>query len=237
MEETEDFSDERNKSWCIHCGKWLTDTEVNEDHVPTKSFLLKPWPHHLPTVTICKPCNSSFSLDEQYFVAFLSAVLSGTTDPAMQIFQSAARSLSRVLKLRERIERSKTSYPTTGGETRTVWKPESDRINRVVLKNARGHAYYESGEQVLGDPTHIWTFPLEAMSWRERSEFEDAESDFDVYPEVGSRMLTRMFTGDDLSGQWVVVQNGKYRYTVRQSTGVRVRSVIAEYLATEVQWG
>jgi hypothetical protein len=32
----------------IHCGAWLIDVKANEDHMPSKSLLHKPRPHHLP---------------------------------------------------------------------------------------------------------------------------------------------------------------------------------------------
>ncbi len=81
MEKIEEFVDERQKSWCIHCTRSLAGIRTNEDHVPTKGFLLKPRPHNLPAVTICTECNTGFSLDEQYAVAFLSCVLAGSTNP------------------------------------------------------------------------------------------------------------------------------------------------------------
>ena len=87
---------------------------------------------------ICEPCNSGFSLDEEYLLAFLGSVLSGSTDTAQQTDPSAAHILQRNEKLRARIDKAKSEYRTRGGETRLVWQPESDRINRVVLKNARG---------------------------------------------------------------------------------------------------
>lgn len=141
MERIEEFVDERQKSWCIHCTGTLVEMETNEDHVPSKSLLRKPRPHNLPIVTICKNCNASFSLDEQYLVAFLSCVIAGTTEPESQPNDSAARALRDSSSLRSRIERARTEYVTQGGETRVVWKPEMARIERVVLKNARGHAY------------------------------------------------------------------------------------------------
>lgn len=50
-------------------------------------------------------------------------------------------------------------------------------------------------------------------------------------------MMTRLLTGEDMSGAWVVVQEGIYRYSVQPTGGgLRVRSVLSEYLATEVQW-
>jgi hypothetical protein len=238
MEEIYEFVDERNKAWCIHCGAWLTGVATNQDHVPSKSILCKPRPHHLPVVRVCSPCNSSFSKDEQYFIAFIQSVLIGSTDPSKHTNSSASRALAESEKLRERIERSKIAYRTHGGDTCLVWKPEVDRINRVILKNARGHAYFEYGEPMRDEPDHIWNYPLEALTTAERRTFEEG-SDTDhlaVSPEVGSRMMTRVITGQGLEGPWVVVQDGTYRYSVAQRGGLVVRSVLYEYLATEVQW-
>ena len=48
--------------------------------------------------------------------------------------------------------------------------------------------------------------------------------------------MTRLITGQDLQNGWVVVQDGVYRYRVEQFGGFLVRSVLHEYLATEVYW-
>jgi hypothetical protein len=238
MQKIDEFNDERQRSWCIHCARSLAGLETNQDHVPSKTFLRKPRPHHLPVVTICKDCNTGFSLHEQYAVTFLSCVLAGSTAPEKQPNASAARALADSAALRARIEQSRTEYLTLGGQTRIVWKPDMDRIQQVVLKNARGHAYFEFGEPMLDTPTHVWANPLESMTVTERQDFEglDDRGDFAPWPEVGSRMMTRLATGDDLTGQWVVVHDGIYRYSVQQDGGLRVRSVLSEYLATEVQW-
>lgn len=238
MHKIEEFVDERQKSWCIHCARSLAGLETNEDHVPSKGLLAKPRPHHLPIVIICKECNTSFSLDEQYLVTFLSCVLAGSTDPEKQPNASAARALADSTALRARIERSRTEYVTHGGETRVLWKPDSSRVERVVLKNARGHAYFEYGEPMLDAPAHVSIVPLECMTTEERQDFEGLsdQGSLAAWPEVGSRMLTRLLTGEDTEGEWVVVQEGIYRYSVQQDGGLRVRSVLSEYLATEVQW-
>jgi hypothetical protein len=237
MEKIEEFVDERNKSWCIHCGAWLTDVPTNDDHVPTKSLLYKPRPHHLPTVKVCRACNSDFSKDEQYFVAFLHSVLVGSTDPSKHGNSSASRALAGSARLRERIEGSKTSSLANGGDTRLFWKPEIDRVNRVILKNARGHAYFEFGEPMRDEPDHVWAYSLQALTTTQRSEFEACGTgELAPWPEVGSRMMTRVISGQDLDGPWVIVQDGTYRYSVAQDGGIVVRSVLYEYLATEVQW-
>lgn len=238
MERIEEFVDERQKSWCIHCTRTLAGLKTSEDHVPTKGLLAKPRPHHLPVVIICRECNNGFSRDEQYAVTFLSCVLSGSTEPGRQRNASAARALTGSAALRAMIERTKTKYQTLGGETRTVWHPDMTRIHRIILKNARGHAYFEYGEPMLESPAHVWAVPLESMSERERANFEggDDGGDIAVLPEVGSRIMTRVLTGQDMDSGWVVVQEGAYRYAVQPTGLLRVRSVWSEYLATEVQW-
>jgi hypothetical protein len=92
---------------------------------------------------------------------------------------------------------------------------------------------------MLDPPAHIWVLPLEAMSGSERQRFEGLHGggSLAVWPEVGSRMMTRLATGEDLSGSWVTVQDGIYRYSVQAvGDGLQVRAVLYEYLATEVQW-
>ncbi len=50
-------------------------------------------------------------------------------------------------------------------------------------------------------------------------------------------MTTRAFTGQDMDGgDWVIVQDGIYRYSVVDDGGIQVRTVVFEYLATEVRW-
>jgi hypothetical protein len=235
MERIEEFVDPRHKAWCIHCGGWLSDATANKDHVPSKSLLKKPWPHHLPVVRVCRDCNSRFSKDEQYFLAFIQSVLVGSTDPARHSNGSAARALGESAKLRERIEMARTTYRTPSGETKEAWKPETGRINRVIVKNARGHAYFEFGEPLFGEPDHVWAVPLEALTLAELERFERGDG-LAPWSEVGSRMMSRTIFGQDMVGAWVVVQDGVYRYSVAQGAGLVVRSVLYEYLATEVLW-
>ena len=236
MYHIDDFSDERNKAWCIHCGSGASEVnEVNRDHVPSKSLLEKPYPENLPQVFVCKACNEGFSLDEEYFSVFLGCVLSGSTDPEKQIDSRVERILSRSDKLRSRIENAKVEETLFGGEKRLLWKPETERIERVILKNARGHALYEYGEPMLSEPTHVWFAPLAVMTAAERFHFEHLEWN-GLLPEVGSRMMTRVFTGKDLVDGWVQVQKDRYRYLVAQQGLMLVRTVLSEYLATEVYW-
>ena len=111
-------------------------------------------------------------------------------------------------------------------------------MERVVVKNARGHVFYEYGEPLLSEPEHVWTRPLAAMTASEHAEFEKdgVAQELAGSPEVGSRMMTRVLTGQDMWDGWVIVQEGVYRFRVQQRCGIVVRSVLCEFLATEVYW-
>lgn len=235
LKSIEDASDRRHKSWCIHCSRTLLGRSTNRDHVPSQSLLSRPFPTQLPVVEICTECNVGFSLDEQYFVAFLGAVLSGSTDPESQRSEVAARTLAGNPALQARIEASKKEYRTLGGETRISWIPDDERIKRVVVKNARGHAYYELGEPMLDDPIFVKAIPLASMTSEEREDFFSLQG-ISGWPEAGSRLMSRLVTGDDFEDGWIVVQREHYRYHIDHNGGIRVRAIIAEYLATEVVW-
>lgn len=235
VDQIDEFVDVRHKGWCVHCASWIDQVESNRDHVPSKSLLREPYPESLPTIDVCKSCNEGFSLDEEYFAAFIGCVLSGSTDPDRQHDSRVRRILTRSPKLRQRLENSRTESRTLiDDEPRILWAPERERVERIILKNARGHAYYEYGEPMLELPAHIWFAPLDLLKPDGRSQFEDVRRD--IWPEVGSRMLTRVVTGQDLWNGWVIAQDDVYRYAVIPEGGLIVRSVIHEYLATEVLW-
>jgi hypothetical protein len=236
MHEIFEFVDERQKSWCIHCGKLMRGINISRDHVPSKSLLHKPYPPQLPVVPICKTCNGGFSSDEQYLLGLLGCTQSGSTLPEHQNIPKIGRLLEEKPKLRARLEQSRVEYKTNGGDTKIFWKPEGDRVKRIILKNARGHIFFEYGEPMLSDPDDVLLTPLCSLSDEDRSIFEDAEHSDGFFPEVGSRMMTRLITGLDLSDGWIVVQDGVYRYAVIQSDGLLVKMVLWDYLAAEVHW-
>jgi len=163
-------------------------------------------------------------------------VLIGSADPADHRDPSARKTLHRSSKLRERIERSKSELKSDDNAS-FVWMPEIQRINNVVLKNARGHAFYELGERQETEPAHVWTKPVSGVRDVQSLNFAGTPPiDIAGWPEVGSRAFQRAIMGDEIHNGWVIVQNDVYRYQVVQDEGVYVRSVMAEYLAAEVYW-
>lgn len=231
MKKLRDYSDPRMRGWCAHCMRNLQDVDSNHDHVPTKALLRLPKPDNLPTVETCQDCNSSFQKDEDYTVAFLATVLTGSTDVDPDLFPGAHGILNfdGNKKLRSRIADSCSSLEPI------MWRPEKERIERIMLKNARGHWLHEMGEAIADKPTTIWVQPFEAMSDEQIGLFETGkalDAAINLWPEVGSRMMQRM-----VEDGWVVVQNETYRYSCISSTETaRVRIALYEYLAAQIEW-
>ena len=233
MKQLIDFSDGRLRGRCPHCGEWLGGREETRDHVPTKSLLAKPFPENLPVVGVCMECNASFSKDEEYVVALLASVICGSTSPDPKRFPVAARALRRSDRLRDRIERIRGVQETLWGDSETQWDVELDRVARVIVKNARGHVLFELGQPVFGPPSHVAITPLQRMSDQRRHQFENWPTDA-FWPEVGSRSMQRMATGECGLGGWLTIQEGVYRFAASEPFHVRIS--LYEYLAAEVAW-
>lgn len=237
MTHLKDYSDSRNKEFCIHCSRILAQSEVTRDHVPSKSLLRPPFPSNLQVVKICSLCNNDVSLDEEYFMVFLEVVLAGTMESDFSHNPKIARILNRNATLKAEITKSQIKYQTLAGEDKIVWKANMDRIARVVIKNARGHAMYELGEPMIDRPTLISIRPIIEMTAKEIEEFLNSTDFCFLLPEVGSRMLQRVISNDGRMDGWVEVQDNMYRYSVNyHGSGMRVKSIIHGYLTTEVAW-
>ena len=173
----------------------------------------------------------------------LSAVLAGSTDPDKQASLRFKRKFETQPALRERIRQSRTTT-NVSGKTRIIFVPEHERVKNVVVKNARGHALYELDRWMNWQPDHIMVLPIHSFTQEQYDEFKGMPEhpSFAGWPEIGTRMFMRLsYSLDtdypDIVGQWVVVQDHTYRFWVEDvGEGLLVRSVIHEYLATEVYW-
>jgi hypothetical protein len=79
------------------------------------------------------------------------------------------------------------------------------------------------------------------LNVEDRAAFEHlAYGEPNLLPEIGSRAFLRAFGKSpdrfEQSGDWIIVQPGRYRYAVVETGGVLVRMVLSEYLAGEVRW-
>jgi len=256
-----DFTDVRQHQWCIHCGREKAKLVLNRDHVPSRSLVDKTHHEELQVTEICKACNDSFSLDEEYLLCFLSAVLSGTTNPNSQIIKKAKAKFQENKSLRERIEKQEKHYETLNGDSKSVWEPELGRIKNVVIKNARGHFYHEMGEPMLENPSQTYIAPISSIDastlqkfqsepslskwgevgsrWTDRVStklFFDKLSKSSAWGEVGSRWNRRQLTEpifDELG--YAVVQPNVYKFKVHTDIA-RVDTIIRDYLFTSVSW-
>lgn len=236
------FMDHRLRGVCAYCGG-QPDTR---DHVPSKALLDEPYPPQLPVVDACKDCNTGFSLDEQYLSCFLECVIRGTVEPSGLQRTNVKRILTENPALQERIRSSHALQPRIPLSQEfdeladSVWKPETDRVHKVVEKLARGHAAYELYPR-LEEPIQLAFLPLPMLSDQQRAALEDIASGQPApWPELGSRAFLRASGKQpdrfERVGDWIIVQPGRYRYAVIETGGVLVRMILSEYLACLVAW-
>jgi hypothetical protein len=242
MEQLKNLADDRLCNGCIYCG----GPEETRDHVPSRVFLDSPPPDNLPVVWACSTCNHGFSLDEAYVACLIESVIAGSTDPDCIRRPGIASVLRRTPALRARIQAAKSAI---GAQIQ--FNIEPDRIRNVVLKLARGHAAFELSQICRDEPTSLWWYPISMMTDAEREDFE-ASHVVQMFGEIGSRASQRFMatqiTLESLNGEtstmmnlvindWLDVQEGCYRYLAIDDDGeIKIKIVIAEYLACEVTW-
>lgn len=232
MRHFEDLSDVRLRGPCAYCGEETLEDELTKDHVPSKGLLDRPYPAHLPTVPVHLECNSQFSSGEEYLALFLASVICDSTDVDPKRFPRQARALARNTALRQRIGGARADQ-TEGGEA--FWRPELERVERVIVKNAKGHVLFESGQSISRQPDHVAFAPLLSLPEETKAAFESLP-DSGLWAEVGSRKFQKQvldFGRTDIN-DWHVVQENRYRYAVDDSLAVRM--VLFKYLAAEVAW-
>ncbi len=180
------FFDDRLRGLCAYCG-----TSGNpRDHAPSKVFLDEPYPNNLPIVAACASCNEGVSLDEQYSACLIECALCGTTDPLKLGRSKIARILTENPQLASRIQ-SARQEDLFGGVS---WIVESDRLNQVLVKLARGHTAFASSEPMLEEPSSVSVIPIHTMSQSSRIDFESVAAPV-LLPEVGSRALISTIEG------------------------------------------
>lgn len=214
---------------CIYCGG---DT-LTRDHVPSRILLDEPFPSNLPVVPACDTCNNGFSKDEEYVACLIECALHGEVTPDVLRREKIRRILTEKPLLSSRLS-SVLVRPEHGAIHFSI---EDERVRNVILKLARGHAFYELNELFLDLPTSLSYAPLLALEPAIVAKFEKPPV-FSMWPEVGSRAMQRMVEGHDMClDGWIIVQEVRYRYLATTGTeGLIIRIVLSEYLACEVFW-
>lgn len=220
--------DERVLAACIYCGA----EPDSRDHVPSRVLLDDPFPENLPVVPSCRGCNTSFSLDEEYCAALIDCVTVGAVEPTSRHRAKVRRILERQPPLAAALQAARSIDSATGA---TSFTPDLKRLRNVVLKLARGHAAFELHTVDDEDPSAVSIAPLLLLDDAAREAFE-APPVACLFPEVGSRAMTRMFEHGVPSPSWIVIQPGRYRFLTSPGLPLLVRVVVGEYLAGEVTW-
>jgi hypothetical protein len=225
MRQFENYGDTRQVAACAYC----RDATETRDHVPARVLLDEPFPENLPVVPACLDCNNSASADEEYLACLIECVIQGTTEPAIL----GREKIRRLLTERPALQ-AKLTAAHRQDQQKSVFSVELERIERVVVKLARGHSLYELNEPRPSVPSSVTIAPLHLFGDEAREAFEcTTEYGFAVWPEVGSRAMQRLIQHGQ---EWIEVQPSRYRYLATVDATVRVRIVLSEYLACEVIW-
>jgi hypothetical protein len=230
MKQLQCFGDDRYKGYCIHC----SGPDETRDHVPSKVLLDEPYPENLPVCPSCLDCNNTLSIDEEYLACLLECVLVGGVDPANIQRSKIAKLLDGKPPLLERLRKARLEVDGV-----PLWNVETERVESVVSKLARGHAAYELNLPRIDPPQYIDFRPLPRMNEAEREAFEGPSAALLApWPEVGTRAMQRLLVLDSevYTEGWIVVQEGNYRYRTSQEDGLTVQIMLREYLACRVTW-
>jgi len=98
--------------------------------------------------------------------------------------------------------------------------------------------FYELGLKHIEEPLLVDIVPIPCMTEDELERFHSLDEEAGIlYPEIGSRAFVNLLTGKPTAyGEWHVVQEGRYRYAIGQSSVDWVKFVLSEYLACRVVW-
>ena len=180
-------------------------------------------------VGACRQCNEGFSRDEPYVASVIEWAATGCTsiDGVERI--KIRRILSHTAALAAQMQEAQRGEPGT-----IAFDPE--RVGRVLLKLARGHAAFELNEPQFDPPTEVVYRPLATLDPSKRDAFETPPAST-LWPEVGSRAMMRAVDIARGAAGWLTVQPERYRYLAAVLPGaIVVRLVLREYLAAEVIW-
>ncbi|XXK31615.1 hypothetical protein ACMAY7_02120 [Rhodobacteraceae bacterium nBUS_24] len=143
--------------------------------------------------------------------------------------------MTRNHNLQKEIENQFQLLPSKNGGKKVFRNSQCLRTQNVIIKNARGHLFYEIGEPMFAEPVDCTFEKASLLSEENRDSFENIT--YELWPEVGSRLIDRLLRQKDLSNGWVIVQPNVYRYAVMyHGSELVIRTVILENLATEVIW-
>lgn len=227
--------DKSREKGCIYCGKPATTRE----HIPSKAFLIEPYPEDLATLPACFECNNGFSNDEEYVSCFLDVLKAAVYQNYTQR-PDIVRRLERNAKLKDLLDEQ---IKIEDGQV--YFNIDENRLCRILIKLAKGHAGFEFDHISFDDSdmTIRYNFIFN-MSEDSVKKFEEIP-EMKLFSEVGSRSCTGAYiiqnvdTGEAATFMfWNDVQDNQYRYQVSYNDvgGICVKIVIYEMLYCRVDF-
>ena len=140
---------------CVYCGK---DGPITDDHVPPKGIFAPPRPSNLITVPSCLECNSSASMDDEYFRIRVCLNDQARGHPDVNgnlpsVLKALTRPEASGLKQALLNDWRNVDVTTKGGiflGRRTAFEVDMNRIARVVQRIVRGLYYHEVNTPLSG---------------------------------------------------------------------------------------
>jgi hypothetical protein len=149
---------------CYLCGQLLVKP-TNDDHVPPQSFFAPSirkalQPLQLLTIRVHEACNTSFQLDEQYFIYSLTPLALGSV--AGKELYKHIREKFRRMKNRPLIRQILGEFePRPAGLVlpggKVVKRFDSNRIERVIWKIVRGLFFHHHNKTLPEKLGLTWT--------------------------------------------------------------------------------
>ena len=227
--------------YCIYCGAVANTRE----HIPSKAFLQKPLPSDLPVLPACQRCNNGFSSDELYTKTYIEC-LKEVNNNNYGIIEMDSKDRKEVKEAKKSIKRAL--------DEKTIGYDE--RIGRVLLKLAIGHAVYELSEGYYsfkwsGVPLYVKYLIRSTVSeeaWNDQ-EYAEVIND-EILPDIGSRVFRNIYVvqlplkkletkkSQNLNlvmMDWTDIQDGIYRYIAYfKGNKLIVKMIIMDYIYGEV---
>lgn len=228
------YWDKNRECGCIYCG----DVATTREHIPSKTFLVEPYPDNLPTIPACFPCNNGFSFDEQY-VAYYLEILKSHIFIGYKCNEEALTALENLSSLKHLID---SQIKKIDGKIHFNFN--RDRFVRIINKLAIGHAGYDFDNVDLDGPANTW-FEFAPFLNEEQKRLFLQPQVMDKLPEISSRfscnycVLENLEPGESfLLNDWIVVQDQRYKYHIyiNEAGGVTVKMVILEMLYCQVDF-
>jgi len=222
---------ERGKpSGCIYCGS----TADTREHVPSKVFLLEPYPDNLPTVPACKECNNNFSKDEEYVACCVEVLRSIVNN------QTVNEKVRTILNEKPHLCELVCSQITDNGSEIEL-SFDRKRIERILEKMAVCLAGFEFDQLSFSDIQETWFDFATNITEVFKGKFISPHYS-KVFPEISSRFSSDYCTffisnHDDavVLMDWIEVQENQFRYQVTvEDDCVSVKMVISEFLFARV---